>query len=130
LDAGDYGPVTITKTVTIAGPAGANAGISVGSGPAVTIDAAASDIIVLRGLTINGSGLRGPLLIPEAPGILLSIGNITGRGTALIRLSNSTVNSNSVGLISAEGGGILSRGNNTIEGNTNDGSATGMFPAK
>jgi len=74
LDAGDYGPATITKAVTIAGPVGGQAGIRVGSGPAVTIDAGPTDIVVLRGLTINGSGLRGPLQIPEAPGVLFRTG--------------------------------------------------------
>jgi hypothetical protein len=74
LDAGDYGPVTINKSVTIAGPVGGNAEIRVGTGPAVIIEAGASDIVTLRGLTINGSGLRGPVPIPEAPGILFRTG--------------------------------------------------------
>jgi hypothetical protein len=259
LDSGDYGPVTITKAVTIVGPVGGYAEIAVFFGPAVTIEAGVSDIVTLRGLTFNGSGLRGPIPFPEAPGILfhsgealhiencvingffgggvfflgagqlfvkdtilrngtragiligpgagaatasidhcrlekngiglvvsdnskvtvrdtvaagndggavqnqdgigfqalasaslgaraeitlencvatgnkigiMSIGNVTGRGDAIIRISNSTITNNAVGLLSAEGGGILSRGNNTVEGNRNNGAPTGTIPAK
>jgi hypothetical protein len=249
LDAGDYGPVTINKSVTIAGPVGGNAEIRVGSGPAITIEAAASDIVVLRGLTINGSGLRGPLLIPEAPGVLfrtgealhiedcvingffgdgvsfnaagqlflkdtvvrncsrsgLSIGTSAGTaavsidhcrfekndhegvsafgaakvtirdsvaagntdygfavlasargaaemnlencvaagngigifatggiagGAAIARVSNSTITGNGAGVRATEGGSILSRLNNTVEGNESNGSFTGTFQAK
>jgi hypothetical protein len=39
-----------------------------------------------------------------------------GPGTATVRVSNSTVTGNSVGL-QASGGTLLSRGNNTVEGN-------------
>jgi hypothetical protein len=249
LDAGDYGPVTINKSVTIAGPVGGNAEIRVGSGPAITIEAAASDIVVLRGLTINGSGLRGPLFIPEAPGVLfragealhiedcvingffgdgvsfnaagqlflkdtvvrncsrtgVSIGTSAGTatvsidhcrfekndheglstfgaakvtirdsvaagntdygfavlasfrgaaelnlencvatgngigifvtggiagGAAIVRVSNSTITGNGAGVRATEGGSILSRLNNTVEGNENNGSFTGTFQAK
>jgi hypothetical protein len=56
LDSGGYGPVTITKAITINVPGGIYAGVSVASGDGVTITAAAGDTVVLRGLTINGSG--------------------------------------------------------------------------
>ncbi len=241
--------MAITRAVTIAGPVGGFAGIKLGSGPAITIDAAASDIVVLRGLAINGSGLRGPLDIPEAPGILFrtgaalhiencvvngffgtgvsfdgagqlflkdtivrncasagvsigisvgtatvsidrcrfekndrdgisafgnakvtirdslaagntdygfavlasargatemnlencvatgnrigvfSTGGIVG-GTAIARVSNSTFTGNGFGVLATEGGSILSRLNNTVEGNENNGSFTGTFQAK
>jgi hypothetical protein len=100
LDAGDYGPVTINKSVTIAGSVGGNAEIRVGSGPAITIEAAASDIVVLRGLTINGSGLRGPLLIPEAPGVLFRTGEA-------LHIENCVVNGFFGGGISFGGAGEL-----------------------
>lgn len=52
LDSGGYGPVTISKAVTIAAPAGIYAGISVFSGDGVTVAAGASDAVTLRGLSI------------------------------------------------------------------------------
>jgi Right handed beta helix region len=56
LDSGGYGPVTITKAITINVPGGIYAGVSVASGDGVAIAASAGDTVVLRGLTINGSG--------------------------------------------------------------------------
>lgn len=53
-DAGSFGPVMINKSVTI-DAGGIFAGVQVGSGTdAVTIDAPAGSVIVLRGLTLNG----------------------------------------------------------------------------
>lgn len=247
LDSGDYGAVTITKAVTIVGPVGGYAEIRVGGGPAVTIEAGSAEIVVLRGLTINGSGLRGPLLIPEAPGILfrtgealhiencvingffgggisfdtagqlfikdttvrnctraginvgasagattvsidrcrleknergiaassVTVGNLrmtirdsvaagnaedgfsasifaemnlencaaTGNrfgvssiggivGSPTVRVSNSTITGNNFGLRVIQSGSLLSRANNTVEGNTDNGSFTGTFAAK
>lgn len=56
LDSAGYGPVTVTKSVSIISPAGIYGGITVFSGDGVTINAGASDIVVLRGLSINGQG--------------------------------------------------------------------------
>src|SRR4029450_1625619 len=58
LDSAGYGTVTIAKAVSIIAPAGIYAGISVSSGNGVTVNAGASDKVVLRGLTINGQGGR------------------------------------------------------------------------
>jgi serine protease len=54
-DSGDFGPVTINKSVTLvsAGPLG---GIQTGTGSAITISAGPSDKVVLRGLTLDGIG--------------------------------------------------------------------------
>lgn len=56
LDAAGYGPLTINQAVSIIAPPGIYAGISVLSGNGVTVAAGASDVVVLRGLTINGQG--------------------------------------------------------------------------
>ncbi|MEO6192511.1 MAG: right-handed parallel beta-helix repeat-containing protein [Thermoanaerobaculia bacterium] len=55
LDSGDFGPVTIDKSVSLvsAGPLGA---IQAGTGNAVTINAGPNDKIVLRGLALDGLG--------------------------------------------------------------------------
>jgi len=52
LDSAGYGPVTITKSITIAAPAGIYAGISVAGGNGVTVNGAGITV-TLRGLTIN-----------------------------------------------------------------------------
>jgi hypothetical protein len=55
LDPGSYGAITITKSITISG-IGQLSGI-LGSGvTAVTVNAAATDVIILRDLQINGAG--------------------------------------------------------------------------
>lgn len=60
LDSGDFGPLTINKSVSLISP-GVLGGIQVGSGTAITVNAGASDKIVVRGLTIDGlgTGLNG-----------------------------------------------------------------------
>ena len=59
LDSGGYGPVTITKSLTIEAPPGVTAFIHPPSGDAVTISAGATDTVVLRGLVLNGGPGRG-----------------------------------------------------------------------
>src|SRR5216684_7451676 len=57
LDPGDFGRVTITFSVTIsceAGTAGIHAPASSGSSSAIFINAAATDVVTLRGLDIDG----------------------------------------------------------------------------
>jgi hypothetical protein len=53
LDSAGYGPVTITKSVSIIAPAGVYAGISASTGNAITITAGAGDVVTLRGLKLN-----------------------------------------------------------------------------
>jgi parallel beta helix pectate lyase-like protein len=55
LDSAGYGPVTITKSVSIIAPPGVYAGITVFSGDGITVDGAGIDVF-LRGLSINGQG--------------------------------------------------------------------------
>src|ERR1700687_6218216 len=54
LDSGGYGPVTITQSLTIEAPAGVTAFIHPPSGDAITVNAGATDTVILRGLTLNG----------------------------------------------------------------------------
>ena len=60
LSSGGYGPVTITKSVSLISPEGVYAGISVFSGAGITIATAGVNVI-LRGLSVNsmGSSTRG-----------------------------------------------------------------------
>ncbi len=56
LDSGDFGPLTINKSVSLisAGPLG---GIQATTGNAITINAGPNDKVVLRGLTLDGLGM-------------------------------------------------------------------------
>jgi hypothetical protein len=54
IDPANYGPVTITKAISIVGHDGA--GIALASGTAIAVTAGASDSINLRGLTLDGAG--------------------------------------------------------------------------
>jgi len=56
LDSGGYGTVTITQAVSLIAPPGVYAGISVFSGTGITVNAGPSDVVTIRGLTLNGLG--------------------------------------------------------------------------
>jgi len=58
IDSAGFGPISITKAVTITSPDGVEAGIvPVAGGDAIDISAGPSDAIVLRGLTLDGAGV-------------------------------------------------------------------------
>src|SRR5215469_13230218 len=78
LDTAGYGQVTITKAVSIVNEEGVEAGITVTSGDGITINAGATDVVNLRGLTIvGGSGSHG---ITLNSGAALNIQNCVVRG--------------------------------------------------
>lgn len=57
LDPGGFGTVTITKSITIDGTTGAGFGSILNANvPGVIINAAATDVVTLRNLSINGAG--------------------------------------------------------------------------
>jgi hypothetical protein len=56
LNSAGYGQFTINKAVTIIASQGVYAGVSVFSGDGITISAGPADIVILRGLTVNGLG--------------------------------------------------------------------------
>ena len=84
LDSAGYGSIpSITKSVTITAPNGIYAGISVFSGDGITINAGATDTVVLRGLTINGQGGANGITITNALVVHVEncvIANLTGIG--------------------------------------------------
>lgn len=58
LDTAGYGEVTITQAITINNPAGSLASVAVQAGhDGITINAGANDTVILRGLTVEGSGI-------------------------------------------------------------------------
>ena len=85
LDPGDYGPVTITKPITINGD-GTLAGITNIGNTAITINAGPSDVVILRNLTMNGSSGSGPTPNPGWNGIkIISAGVVHVENCNLFR---------------------------------------------
>jgi len=71
IDSAGFGPITINKAVTITSPDGVEAGIvPPTNGTAITISAGSSDEIVLRGLTLNGSGVGSNGIVFNSGGSL------------------------------------------------------------
>ena len=56
LDPGGFGTVTITKSISIVSDYSGEAGVLASGVNGITINAAATDIVTLRGLTIDGAG--------------------------------------------------------------------------
>jgi hypothetical protein len=84
---------------------------------------------VLAGSTASGAGVQGAAEL-NMEQCAISNGNIgiNSQDTSIVRVSNSTITANSVGLLGP--GSLLSRGNNTVEGNTTNGSFSSPYLAK
>jgi hypothetical protein len=101
LDTAGYGPMTITKSIKVIGPAGVYGGISVlgGANPTtgIVINAADGDDVTLRGLDVSGitGAVPAPLIgidIQNAGGVHIeksSIGNFTDGGGACINVNTA-----------------------------------------
>lgn len=120
LDSGGYGAVTIGKSVSITAPTGVYAGISVFSGDGVTISAATTDTVILRGLAINNQGGNRGIAVLSAATVRIEDCVINGMtygivfapaNTATLVVSATTVrNSTQIGILAgALSGGDLSR---------------------
>lgn len=83
LDSAGYGPVTITKSVSIIAPQGVYGGITAFSGDAITVAAGASDIVTLRGLKLNGLGATTGIQVT-------SVGQLHVAGTEISGFSGPT----------------------------------------
>jgi Right handed beta helix region len=78
LDSGGYGTFTVSKGLTIAGAPGAHVAITAFAGTGVTVDAGASDSVVLRNLYVTGlGGLKG---IDFLGGASLAVESVTVTG--------------------------------------------------
>jgi hypothetical protein len=76
LDPGDFGPLTITQSVTIEGDETSPSGVTLSAGAsAVTVSAGAADVINLRGLSFNGGGVAGASGVVFNSGAGLNIAN-------------------------------------------------------
>ena len=120
LDPGGFGAVTITKSITI-GSDPQNGGILSAFSNGVTINAGVNDAVVLRGLTIQGSGngLNGVRFL-AGKSLTLQDCYISGHNTAApngtgvnmlpssgavsLTITNSAIFNNGVG---SDGGGVI-----------------------
>jgi len=148
LDPGDFGPVTITKSVSIAGDAVGVAGTIPSPGTSgIVVSAGASDLINLRGLIfdgVNASGTSGVVFLSgarlhiencvflgfTASGMTFSPGTGSAVTTQLV-VQDTTIHNNATGLLIRPTGGIAANAvlrrlhidNNTGEGLRVDGTA-------
>ena len=78
LDSGGYGPVTISKAVTLTSPLGVYAAITAltAGSSAITVSAASTDTVVLRGLTLTGLGGQNGINVT-------SVGNLHVEGCVI-----------------------------------------------
>jgi hypothetical protein len=140
VDAGSYGQLAIAKAITISCEAG-TAGILVAvSGNGIFINAAATDVVTLRGLDIEGSGVGTfGIIAQQAREVHVekcSIRNFRFSSTAAaLRTSNGSIttifmfvvdtvlsdNSNGISLGSAGGFKVASVKNAIITGSTSNG---------
>jgi hypothetical protein len=129
LNSADYGPVTINKAVSITSE-GAAAGILATSGAGITISAGASDVINLRGLTIDG-GNSGTVGIQFVSGKSLTIQksyirNFTGSGISFAPAASATMFvSDTVVTNNVNNGIVVASGSGAVKGALSRVTATG-----
>jgi hypothetical protein len=87
LDSAGYGPVTITKSVSITAPAGIYAGISAFTGQdGVVIDGADIEV-TLRGLTINGQGGSVGVRMPQGGALTMERCTVVHMGSHALHVT-------------------------------------------
>ncbi len=129
LDWAGYGPMTITKRLSIIAPPGVYAGISVGVGQTGVLINAANIDVTLRGLSINSTG--GDAGIAMANRAMLVIENcvisnfIDGIGVkiqtgATVNISNTVIRNTQVG-ITAGFGATVNVANSHVLGVSSEG---------
>jgi hypothetical protein len=92
LDSGGYGAVTISQAVTIVAAPGIQASISPSSGPAITVNAGASDVVVLRNLYLHAQGGNTGILYHAGAALHVEnvvINGFTGNGIEMILVTAS-----------------------------------------
>jgi hypothetical protein len=103
MDSNGYGSFTVTKSVSIIVPPGVYAGMSPSAGTdGVTINAGPNDVVVIRGLTINGQGGNRGIVVNSAKQVQIenvTIANMTLDAVQInaggtVRISSSTLRSN------------------------------------
>jgi hypothetical protein len=140
LDPGDFGPVTITQSLTIEGYEIGPGGLSPTGTSGITIAAGANDVITLRGLALNGFSGSGTSGVVFNSGARLNIHNCLVQGfqtagitfapgtgsasTARLFMVDTIAELNGIGLWIAPAGGVVADvalRNLTIDRNAGEG---------
>ena len=141
LDPGDFGPVTITKSVSIYGDAVGVAGAIPSPGTSgIVVSAGSSDVINLHGLIFDGVNASGTSGVVFTSGARLNINQCVFQGfttsgmtlspgagsaaTALMVVQNTTILNNATGILIRPTGGIAANvrlRRLRIDNNTGDG---------
>ena len=110
IDSAGFGPLTITKGVTVTSPNGVEAGIAAAAGgTAITINATAADAVILRGLTLEGTNAAWYGIQANSAGKIEITDSVvrdfattgivfTATTVMLIHVSNTKVMNNNVGI--------------------------------
>ena len=142
IDSAGFGPININQAVTITSPNGIEAGIAAApAGNAITISVGPSDVVTLRGLTLNGanSGANGVVfngggkiaiidckitnytqygvLVETQPGVVFNV------PTTTVLISNTYVAENGGGIVltnQAGRGNIIANLNHVTTDNNQD----------
>jgi Right handed beta helix region len=106
LDSGGYGPVTITKSVSLIAPTGVYAGISVRPNQDGVTIATPGVNVVLRGLSINGQGGKNGILMSGSSNSKLTVENCVisnlkdngmyVAGSTVVRVSDTIIRDNGI----------------------------------
>src|SRR3984885_6897212 len=118
LDPGGFGTVTITKAITLDGGGGQVASILSSPGVnGVNVSAAATDVVILRNLRINGAGGATGVQINTAARVIIEKCDIFGFATSgvsatpgggnttQVKIQQTTINNNGTGVSSKPTGG-------------------------
>jgi hypothetical protein len=105
IDPANYGAVTINKSISIVADGGGPAGIFINTGTAITINGGPSDIVNLRGLTLDGSGTASTGISSSIATVTITdcfVRHFNGDGIAFVGTNASfyisnTVSSNNTG---------------------------------
>jgi hypothetical protein len=145
IDSAGFGPVTITKGVTITSPNGVEAGIVAGAGDtAITINARTSDAVILRGLTLQGGNSANYGIAASQAGKIEIIDCVVrdfsqvgiyishvGTTPLLVHISNTRVMNNAVtgiAITSINGGNVIADFDHlTVIDNNQYGISVGAF---
>ena len=131
LDTGDFGPVTVTKSVTLRGY-DVEAGILVSNNNSIIVQAGATDRVVLEGLDLEGlgTGLDGVKVLAAGQVYVLKckIHHFTGTGVNMnsnvanssVFIEDSIITKNVTG-VAVQGNGVANSGsivNTVVDSNT------------
>ena len=111
IDSGEFASAAILKAITIQAAPGVKAVINTASGNALTVAAASTDFVILRGLTLDGQGTANfGIQSTAAGGVQIEnclVRNFAGTGISLAgnagkhSISNTTVQSCNNGIVAS-----------------------------